>query len=98
VDPDQLVFELPAQRGQVFLLLEMGEDPVGQHKDRLPGRDRIAEAGQIVELPEGPRERRLAALVRTGHHKNAFRADEVKLVANHGRGLGHELGRQRQVE
>ena len=36
-----------------------------------------AEAGQVVQLPEGPREGRLAAVVRAAYYQDSLRVGEV---------------------
>ena len=68
----QVVFQLPAHLGQVLLPLEMGEQAVGQEQPGGAARDRAADAGQVVELAEGPGEGGLASLVGPGHDEDAL--------------------------
>ena len=45
MDPEKLILELAAQRLDVLLALEMGEDPVGEEQARIAartGRPRLA--------------------------------------------------------
>ena len=97
-DPHQVVFQLPAQRGQVLLPLEMGEQPVGQEQPGGAARHRAADAGQVVELAEGPGEGGLASLVGAGHHEDALASFQMEVVGDHGPAPRDELAGQGQVE
>ena len=62
----------------------MSEDLVAHEQARGAARDRAAGTGQVVQLPEGPGESRLTALVRTGDDDHPFRPGEVEVVGHHG--------------
>ncbi len=94
----ELVVELAAQRRDVFLLLEVGEDTVGQEQARAACRDRDAERGQVVQLTEHPCECRLAALVGAGDDEDPFAAGEAEVVGDDRGSLGNELAGERDVE
>ena len=74
------------------------EDPVRQEQARLGGQDRVAQAGQVMQLAEHPRERGLAAMIRPGHHEDPFRVLEMEIVADDRGRPGDELVRRRQIE
>ena len=99
MDADELVLELAAQRLDVLLPLEVGVDAVGQEQPRLAAGDRQAEAGQVVQLSEHARERRLAAVVRPADDEYPLGSVELEVVARPPcAASAHQLVRQRDVE
>ena len=94
----QVVLQLPAHLGEVLLPLEMGEEAVEEEQAGGAARDRAADAGQVVELAEGPGEGGLAALVGAGHDEDALAALQAEVVSDHRLARRDELVRQGQVE
>ena len=97
-DPDQVIFELPGHRGEVFLPLEMREEAVGRNRRAAAARDQAADGAQVVELAEGPGEGGLAALVGAGHHDDVLGGVQAEVVRDYGLAPGDELARQGKVE
>src|SRR6266536_3249881 len=77
---------------------EVREDAVGQEQGRLEARDGAAQAGQVMQLAEHPREGGLAALIGAGHHQDALRPLQREVVAHHRCALADELVGQGDVE
>ncbi|MBN9547597.1 MAG: hypothetical protein J0H31_01605, partial [Alphaproteobacteria bacterium] len=71
---------------------------VGQEKLGFPPGNRAPQPRQEMQLAEHPGKRRLASLVRPGHHDHPFRTVEVEIVAYDALLFADKLGRQSQVE
>ena len=98
VNSDQVVLQFAAKIADRLLSFEMRQDAIGEKEARAAARNETAEARQIMELPEHAGERGLAALIRTGDDKNAFRILEMEVVADDGRPFGREFMGQGQIE
>ena len=96
--PDEFVLELAPERLDVLLLLEVRVDPVGQEQPRAAAGDGQAEPRQVVQLAEGAREGRLAAVVRAADHEDPFRPFQVEVVGDDRAAGGHQLVGQREIE
>ncbi len=73
VDPNQIVLQLAAEIRDVLFPFEVREEAVKEKEPSFRARNRAAQAGQIMQLAEHARERRLAALVRAGNDEDALR-------------------------
>jgi hypothetical protein len=87
-DPQQLLFELSAERFDRLLALEVGEHPVWDEQPRPGGGDREPERRQVMELAEHPREGGLATLVGPGDHEDPLRICEREAVSDHSTAVG----------
>ncbi len=99
MDPDQVILQLASEVGEMLLTLEVGEDLVAEEEPRLASGHEAAEAREVVQLPNGPREGRLSTLVRSGHHEDALAVVQIEVVGDHRRLLlGDQLLREREIE
>src|ERR1700748_1506604 len=76
----------------------MGEQAVGQEQPGGTARYRAADAGQVMELAEGPGKGGLASLVRPGHDEDALLSFRPAVLCAHWFALRDELAGQGQVE
>ena len=96
--PDELVLELAPECLDVLLFLEVRVDPVGQEQPRAAAGDGQAEARQVMQLAEGAREGRLAAVVRAADHEDPFWPFQVEVIGDDRATGRHQLVRQRDIE
>ena len=61
----------------------MGEEAVEEEQAGAAARNRAADAGQVVELTEGPGEGGLSSLVGPGHDEDALTAFQAEVVGDH---------------
>ena len=69
----------------------MGEEAVEEEQPGGAARDRAADAGQVVELAEGPGKGGLASLVGAGHDEDALATLQAELVGDYRLALRDEL-------
>src|SRR5262249_38684582 len=62
----------------------MRKQLVTEKQSRFAARDRTANTGQVMQLPEGAGKGRFTALVRTGYDKDALAMFQVKVIGHDG--------------
>src|SRR6266700_3174641 len=96
--PHEVVLQFAAESFDLFLSFEMGKKLIEQKESRLSTGHRTPDAGQIMQLPKGASEGRLAALVWAADDDDPLFAAQDEIIADD-RALGiDELLRQRQIK
>ena len=86
--PDRVKEEKPPPDA---IPLKMRKQLVKEKELRFSAGNWTAYAGQVMQLPEGPRKRRFAALIRTGYDKDALAIFQVEVIGYDRRFFRNEL-------
>ena len=90
--------KLPLRSADVFTPLEMHEDAIEEKELQPRAGGRQPQASKVVQLPEGPSEGCLSALVGPGDNERSFPALQAEVVSDDRSFLGQEPGCKGQVK